>query len=434
MLTSLRPIAMVAVLQAALTLTACATQTGLPESPSPEPPRAEGSFSQLHPTVVSPDSEAAESETEDQKSPESAAPGPERQDSEANEMQPEAAAVSDTEIPPAITDSLTGVGDIASLNDSPSQTNGPYPPKPVGTSPAADQNSLASLPAHEPPPVDFADRSRLWVVDRLDTLSTGLDHFFMNMLFDEQLLDQDIRGNSARLSMSSYRVQEELTEYKLGVGVNMVLPNTNERLNLLISSEGEDEGNEPDILRSSERAEYVAALRFIIRETKRWKIDADAGINWALIPDPYTRIRARRPIEYGFMKFRFTQELSYYTKEGYGEETDLRFDFLVSEQKLLRLETKASYLVNDDFFKLRYGAGLFNQVSSKFAYVVQAGASGDTEKGATFDRYTTGIRFRRQVYKDWMFFEIQPQLIWAEEYEWQRRPALLLKIEAELAE
>ena len=135
------------------------------------------------------------------------------------------------------------------------------------------------------------------------------------------------------------------------------------------------------------------------------------------------------------MKFRFTQEINYYTKEGYGEKTDLRFDFLVSEQKLLRFETGASYLVNDDYFKLRYGAGLFNQVSDKFAYVLQASAAGNTKgDGATFDRYTTGIRFRRQIYKEWMFFEINPQMIWAAEYEWNHRPALLIRIEAELNE
>ena len=107
----------------------------------------------------------------------------------------------------------------------------------------------------------------------------------------------------------------------------------------------------------------------------------------------------------------------------------------MSEQKLLRLETSASYLVNDDFFKLKYGAGLFNQVSDKFAYVLLAGASGNTEnRGATFDRYTTGFRFRRQIYKEWMFFEIHPQMIWAAEYDWNHRPALLLTLEAELNE
>lgn len=447
---SLWPLTLVVVLQAALT--ACATQTGLSETQSPEPTRAEGSFAQLHPVAATADSQTAAPETLNPAAEDSSAEAPdaitpeapdaitpEALEPEVQNPQAEAADATDPEATDSdglapVTDTLAGVGATSSQSDASSETHTPLPPAPVGTSPASGQNSLASLPPAEADKVDFADRSRLWVVNRLDTLSTGLDSFFMNMLFDEQLVDQDIRGNSARIAMSSYRVQEELTEYKLGLGVNIVLPNTNDRLNLLISSQGEDEGNEPDILRSSERAEYVAALRFIIRESQRWRIDADAGINWALIPDPYTRLRARRPIEYGFMKFRFTQELNYYTKEGYGEKTEFRFDFLVSEQKLLRLETGASYLVNDDFFKLRYGAGLFNQVTSKFAYVVQAGASGDTEEGPTFDRYTAGIRFRRQIYKDWMFFEIQPQMIWAEEYEWQHRPALLLKLEADLAD
>tara|TARA_B100001245_G_scaffold124329_1_gene91647 strand:+ start:15333 stop:16496 length:1164 start_codon:yes stop_codon:yes gene_type:complete len=333
---------------------------------------------------------------------------------------------------PGIPDTETA--DTAAADSATAEAGTPADTSSEAPDPAGQDVTHPSAAPADSEQIDFADRSRLWVVHRLDTLSGSLDTFFMNMLFDEQLVDQDIRGNTARISASSYRVRHELTEYKLGLGVNIVLPNTNERLNLLISSQGEDEGNEPDIIRSAERANYVAALRFIIRESRRWKIDADAGVNWALIPDPYTRIRARRPLEYGFMRFRFTQELNYYTKEGYGEKTDLRFDFLVSEQKLLRFETGASYLLNDEYFKLRYGAGLFNQVSRKFAYVVQAGATGSTEYGTTFDRYVAGIRFRRQIYKDWMFFEVHPQMIWADEYDWNHRPALLLKLEAELAE
>lgn len=301
--------------------------------------------------------------------------------------------------------------------------------KEQGTS---DPSTTETLPLEEKP--DPMDSSRRWVVSQLDKLSGGLDSFFVDMFFDEDISDQDVTGSRARISYRIRHEQGEPMEYKLGVGVNIVLPHTEDRLNLLIESEDETT-DESGVLEAPENSSYSATLRFIIRESKRWKTTLDAGIRWGLPPDPYTRLRIRRPINFNdHVRLKFRQELSYYTQEGYGEETNLQFDYGLSATQAVRARVSSSYLLNDHFFKLRYGMGWYREVTHKFSYAIIGAARGNTEHGPTIYEYTFGVNARKTVYKDWMTVELFPHMLWANDNEWEPVPVITLKFQAEFSE
>lgn len=277
---------------------------------------------------------------------------------------------------------------------------------------------------------DMAERSRRWLVRHLDSISDGIDTFFVDKFFNEDVTDIDSVGSQARFSFFTRRELGKPVDYKFGVGINIELPHTNERLNLLLQSEDEDV-RESDPFESPENATYSSALRFIINESERWIATADAGIRWGIPPDPFVRFRARRPFYFDYWNFRISQEFNYYTTDGYGSETGFRFDLPLSIRKLLRLETDAEYLLNNDYFKLTYGGGLYHEINHIYAYALLAQARGDTEAGIEFREYEAGVRLRRRVYKDWMFAEVQPMYVWTEENDWEPRPVIMFLIQAE---
>ena len=102
---------------------------------------------------------------------------------------------------PGIPDTETA--DTAAADSATAEAGTPADTSSEAPDPAGQDVTHPSAAPADSEQIDFADRSRLWVVHRLDTLSGSLDTFFMNMLFDEQLVDQDIRGNTARISASS---------------------------------------------------------------------------------------------------------------------------------------------------------------------------------------------------------------------------------------
>jgi len=92
---------------------------------------------------------------------------------------------------------------------------------------------------------------------------------------------------------------------------------------------------------------------------------------------------------------------------------------------------ESEYLLNNDYFTLMYGAGLYHEINPIYAYAVLARATGDTEFGATFDAYEFGVRLRRRIYHDWMFAELHPQYVWTRENDWEPTPVLMLRLQAE---
>ncbi|MDK2777943.1 MAG: hypothetical protein KYX62_09800 [Pseudomonadota bacterium] len=278
------------------------------------------------------------------------------------------------------------------------------------------------------------DRSKDWLARYLDRVSGNIDSFFVDSFFSEEITEDDVRGSRAKLSFYTRRVLGDPVDYKFGLSVKVVLPNTNERLNLLLDSEEDDDDvRESDPIESVENVDYTAALRFIINETEQWKTNLDAGIRWGIPPDPFIRFRARRYAYLSDWEMRMTQSFYYYSVDGWGEETRLRMDYPLNIEKLFRVKAKAEYLLNDGYFDLSYSAGLYHELTRKTAMAYVAGASGDTENGATFGYYYAALRFRRLVYSDWVYAELSPEFIWDNDKDYETTPVIMFRIESVIA-
>lgn len=299
---------------------------------------------------------------------------------------------------------------------------------------AEDPDSLQDYSTQTTVTPAVIDRSKDWLADYLDRLSGNLDSFFVDSFFSEDIIEDDVRGSRAKLSLYTRRVLGDPVDYKFGLSMKIVLPNTNEKLNLLLDSEeDEDAVRESDPVESVENVSYNTALRYIINESERWKTNLDVGIRWGVPPDPFIRYRARRYAYLSEWELRATESLFYFTQDGWGEETSLRMDYPLNVEKLFRINAKARYMVNDEYFKLSYNAGLYHELTRTTALAYVAGASGDSEQDTTFYSYYAGFRFRRLVYSNWVYAELAPQVIWDRDKDYETTPVLMFRIESVIA-
>lgn len=185
---------------------------------------------------------------------------------------------------------------------------------PLPDTPFADDTPYTSQTDIDPA---LLDRSKDWLAGYLNRLSGNIDSFFVDSFFSEEITDDDVKGSRAKLSLYTRRVLGDPVDYKFGLSVKLVLPHTNERLNLLLDSEDED-NREADPIESVENVNYTAALRFIVRETDQWKTNVDAGIRWGVPPNPFIRFRARRYAYLSEWELKATQTLFYFSLDGWG--------------------------------------------------------------------------------------------------------------------
>lgn len=277
------------------------------------------------------------------------------------------------------------------------------------------------------------ERSRSWLAQYLNQLTGNIDSFFVDTFFSENITDDDVKGSRAKVSLYTRRVLGDPVDYKFGISIKVVLPNTNDRLNLLFNSEDEDEAREADPVESIENVEYITALQYIINESDAWKTNIDAGVRWGIPPDPFVRARARRYVYLSEWELRATQNLYYYSTEGWGEDTQLRMDYPFNIEKLFRINMKAGYQLNDEYFTLSYDAGLYHELTRTKALAFVAGAEGDTLEGATFHSYSASFRYRQRIYSDWVYAEISPEFIWNRDKDYETTPVLMFRIESVIA-
>lgn len=282
----------------------------------------------------------------------------------------------------------------------------------------------------------IVDSSKDWLAEYLNTLSGDLDSFFFDSFFSDDILEDDSKGSKAKLSFYTRRKIGDPVDYTLGLSVKLELPKVHKKLNLIFESET-DNGDSPetDVINAAEKIDYSAALRFMIQETKQWKANIDAGVRWQLPPDPFTRLRIRRYADLPYdINLRATQEFSWYQSEGLGSRTAFRFDRQVGDKRLLRWGSSAKYLLENDYFELSSSITLFHELNTKEALAYTISASGDDKESATFYDYSIGVRFRRQVYRDWMFAEIAPEIISNREDNYDLEPVLMFRFEALIAQ
>jgi len=279
--------------------------------------------------------------------------------------------------------------------------------------------------------IGFMDYSRDWLADYIDSVSYNVDGFFIDTFFGDDLLEDDVKGSRAKLSFFTRRELGKPVDYNVGMSVKLVLPNTNERLNLLFESSEQDEDLlEGNALQTVENVEYSTALRFIVKETDNWSAKLDTGIKWGLPPDPFVRMRLRRVGYLDGLRLRTTQSFFWSSTDGIGEKTDFQLNQPLNLDRMLRYSTSARYLLKNDYFELKYGLSLFHELNAKEVLAYYIRAAGDTIEDATFNNYGVGIRYRRQIYQDWVFAEVNPEIETAAENEYDTTPIIMFRFEA----
>lgn len=289
----------------------------------------------------------------------------------------------------------------------------------------------------DPPPIVIDDKIKImdysydWLKKYMDSLSYNVDSFVVDTFFGDDILDDDISGSRAKLSFYTRRVLGQPVGYKFGLSMKLVLPNTDEKFNLLLESSEEDE-NERDnnVISTVENVEYSTALRYIIKATEDWRLDFDTGIKWGVPPNPFARFKMRRYAHFENYRLRTTQTVFWSVREGTGEKTDFELSRPLNIDRLLRFNFAAEYMLDDDYIELSYGVALYHELNTKEALAYYLRAAGDVIDDPTFNEYGVGVRYRRKIYQDWVFAEVSPELETINTNNYDLTPVIMFRLEA----
>jgi len=173
----------------------------------------------------------------------------------------------------------------------------------------------------------------------------------------------------------------------------------------------------------------AVAVRLVAAEESVWHFSTDAGIKFPLPPKPFVRARGSYSAPLGNWRLKAAESVYWFNTLGVGETTQLDLERIVNTQLLFRASSNATWLKDKDNFDLRQDFSFYHTLSDRSALLYQASAIGVSNPQLQVTDYVVLLFYRYRMHKEWLFFEISPQLHFPREEGYKSSPALSMRLE-----
>lgn len=271
------------------------------------------------------------------------------------------------------------------------------------------------------------DEKHEMVGEYLISAATWFDSFF-----DNTRSEAEVNKSTVRLRLDGGWDKYEDFEFKTRMNFRLHLPGMDNRWNLLISA-NDDEDFDVDRLPSSSNqrdddASVTAALQYFLLQSENMNISTTAGISYNYA---YAGLRYRGSYEYGSWQGRLTSRLRYYTDDGFESINQYDLERRVSEKLLFRTTLNGDWYEEKSGFAHGIVFSLFQVLNSDRAVLYDIGNSFQTSPNYYLVDTVFRLRYRQRFYRDWLIFEVAPQVSFPKEHDRSFNPGLILRLEAE---
>jgi hypothetical protein len=281
-------------------------------------------------------------------------------------------------------------------------------------------------------------------VDRLHGATTNL---FRNIGggADSHFQSDDYQSfgeNSSRLRLrfDVGWVEHHGWDEKLRVRLRLVLPGLSNRLQVV----ADDDDGDDDAITSDEDGTDVA-LRWVGLQSEKASVSFDLGLRFKSgDPDPYLRLNSGIQYDISENWYGYTfNRLYYYSNTQWRIDFRQSFNRPITDDLLFRSRTRVQYFDENDYNPfLEQKFSLFQTLNPKSAIAYEALWRKQDEDDSVFDEdeikgklqdsyqnVALRLRYRRNVWRPWLYIELWPIIGWAEERDWDTVLAANFRLE-----
>ncbi len=289
----------------------------------------------------------------------------------------------------------------------------------------------------EPQPSFFdpADAPRDYLSEKFVSFASGIDRFFGD--------DRDFQEtNKSVLQMSLSEVFEPDGQRKFALQgrAKLSLPSTENRFHLLLETEPEKnitgnatgEATQAPPVRPNEviaPGSYATSVGYQKVKEGVWSFGAGVGIQLQNRLVPFARARGGFAASMGEWRLKVAQSVFWFNTIGAGESTQLDFERILGTAALFRASSNATWRHDKQSFDLRHDFTVYHVLNERTALLHQASAIGVSQPQSQVTGYVLLTNYRYRLHRDWLFFELSPQLHFPREQNYRLNPLLLMRLE-----
>lgn len=269
------------------------------------------------------------------------------------------------------------------------------------------------------------DRHKRFMDTQVQRASRWIDGFFVDSNYRAET-----SHNQLRVRPELYYRDEQGAEVKTKLQARIQLPNLGHRISLLAGAD-EDDVRSGEFA-NDENQNRMAGLQFLLSDSEKWHTSIVAGVKFggfAFFFGP--RLRYQTAINDRAL-IRLTETVRWQTNNYWdiGSRGDL---FYVLDERLYFRQTLHVRWrgENDD------EEGVLTELSSVLSQRLSptAGLQYDfstvfhTQPDTHVDKYTLSLRYRKQTQREWLYYEIAPQVSFEDEFGFEANPGIRLRVE-----
>lgn len=295
------------------------------------------------------------------------------------------------------------------------------------TKQTANTSNASNLETTQPniPFIAPLDGTRNVVSGGVTYFANWLDNFFG----DERIYEE---SQNSYLKLDLLEINEEgfQPRFEANLQGKLTLPNTQERLKILLESDPGDGTNSDDtIVEAVENQEQSLGLRYIQYTSDFVRANTDIGVRFKSGVDTFARFRLRGLFYTGQWQLRAAETLFWRDSIGYGSTTKLDVERRYATRYLFRSSSKTTWLDESRQFDMSQNLFLIHTNNIHKAIIYQAGLTAVSKPKLETTGYIVSIRLRQKIHKDWLFFEINPKVLYPQAENFHSRHSLTFKLE-----
>jgi hypothetical protein len=270
----------------------------------------------------------------------------------------------------------------------------------------------------------------------------------------EQMVSEQVRETARQIDAFFGDVRHidepNQTELRIGIGLGLedrrspdvlgrfrarlVLPVAERRLALFLGRSDEadlpsdrvPEGFEEERL----RRDASIGLRFAVRQDVEESLGLTGGVRiGSFRPQLFAGPRYRRTWFYDQGAITSTSVVRWYTRDGWAAGTDVDLERALGRFMLFRLTPHLEWAEPDPGFGFGLGANLFQDLGDRRIINYFATSHFRSTRPRGLDVASLGLRYRQSAIRDWIFFEVQPAVMFRDANDHDPTGRLVARVE-----
>lgn len=272
----------------------------------------------------------------------------------------------------------------------------------------------------------WLDSMHASLVGSVDSTAIWFDDFFALEEFPE---DKAAKGE-ARIRLGWEPRSRDLNEFETRFKVRFKLPKLKNRVDVVMSDyDDEQADNSLNVLQSED---HLAENRFNL--ALRWKSRPDSGFAHRVGVGRKLQVFAKsRYRQFHQLNKRMTlrwETAAYlYSKDGLGGEVTGQLGYNLTDTDLFRLNNHFYYRDRTNDWLWQHNWQYLAQLDGDNAIIAGLYLEGKSRPDYRLDEYLLSVRWRKNTLRKWLFFEVEPFILWHRDEKFSASYGMAVRVE-----